>query len=127
MKRRNPCRSKVYGGLRVTVIVTFIYVYTKLIGIGILRYISVVIYNMLRVVIAIIRHASIHMCSNSCRSVGLSAHSLRYISTAPYRESRSEIRGFSFAVDPPDLIASTSVNIFELNYEASTNLIALEV
>ncbi|HDX9612074.1 TPA: hypothetical protein ROY01_003148 [Bacillus toyonensis] len=108
-------------------IVTFIYVYTKLIGIGTLRYISVVIYDRLRVVIVIIRYASIHMCSTSCRSVGLSAHSLRYISTAPYRESRSEIRGFSFAVDPPNLIASTSVNIFELNYEASTNLIALEV
>lgn len=127
MKHRIPCESK-----RHTHIIKHKYVYVclqknELIVIGTLCYISVVIYDRLRVVIVIIRYASIHMCSTSCRSVGLSAHSLRYISTAPYRESRSEIRGFSFAVDPPDLIASTSVNIFELNYEASTNLIALEV
>ncbi|HDR7913475.1 TPA: hypothetical protein QCY05_002627 [Bacillus wiedmannii] len=42
MKRRICCESRVYGGLHVTKIVTLIYVNTKLIGIGTLRYISVV-------------------------------------------------------------------------------------
>ncbi|MEB9549023.1 hypothetical protein P4J22_06295 [Bacillus cereus] len=45
MKWQIPCESKVYGGLRVKKIVTFVYVYTKLIGIGTLRYISIVVAN----------------------------------------------------------------------------------
>ncbi|MBK5507064.1 hypothetical protein [Bacillus sp. TH12] len=43
MKRRTPCESRVYGGLRVIETVTVIYVYTELIGIGTLRYIWVVL------------------------------------------------------------------------------------
>ncbi|MED3024464.1 hypothetical protein [Bacillus wiedmannii] len=59
MQRRIPCESRGYGGLYVTKIVTLIYVYTKLIGSGTIRCISVVIYDRLRVVIVIIRCASI--------------------------------------------------------------------